>query len=218
MNDTCAAEAQRSLGSATAPQRLTCVLQDEPHPGLPRGSSRHPVLGTTGLLGHHTGQGLNPTAADTEQGMAWTWTAPQLRFHQPPPPRGHSPTRLRGDSPGGAQAGLSGDGGGCLERGVTPSHRLGRPLLLSRDAYHPKSSSLWHLGWSEAHVSFGGKKASLHLSVLRAVAAAVTSSPRESRAALFPSLWPRVRVASAWGGSGLCSKGERGSGKSHSGS
>lgn len=117
MNDTCAAEAQRGLGSATAPQRLTCVLQDEPHPGLPRGSSRHPVLGTTGLLGHHTGQGLNPTAADTEQGMAWTWTAPQLRFHQPPPPRGHSPTRLRGDSPGGAQAGLSGDGGGCLEGG-----------------------------------------------------------------------------------------------------
>lgn len=102
--------------------------------------------------------------------------------------------------------------------GVTPSHRLGRPLLLSRDAYHPKSSSLWHLGWSEAHVSFGGKKASLHLSVQRAVAAAVTSSPRESRAALFPSLWARVRVASAWGGSGLCSKGERGSGKSHPGS
>lgn len=98
------------------------------------------------------------------------------------------------------------------------SHRLGRPLLLSRDAYHLKSSSLWHLGWSEAHVSFGGEKASLHLCVLRAVAAAVTSSPRESLAAPFPFLWSRVRVASAWGGSGLCSKEKRGSGKSHCGS
>ncbi|KAK2097047.1 hypothetical protein P7K49_026081 [Saguinus oedipus] len=58
------------------------------NPGLAGGSTDHPVLGATGFLSHHTGQGLNPMTVPPpgrhRAGHSVDVDSPQPRFHELP--------------------------------------------------------------------------------------------------------------------------------------